>query len=86
MKFLKSFNFQKKPLLMSIFYYSIFKELPLEIIQSLKTELNHDVVLRSLELRYLLKGGDPSPRSRRDTLLRLNPNHRSYLRQLPPYG
>ena len=29
------------------------------------------------------KGGDPSPRSRRDTLLRLNPSHRSYLRRLP---
>ena len=32
------------------------------------------------------KGGDPSPRSRRDTLLRLNPNHQSYLRRLPPCG
>ena len=32
------------------------------------------------------KGGDPSPRSRRDTLLRLNPNHQPCLRRLPPCG
>ena len=32
------------------------------------------------------KGGDPSPRSRRDTLLRLHPNHLSHLRRLPPCG
>ena len=30
------------------------------------------------------KGGDPSPRSRRDTLLRLHPNHLSYLKWPPP--
>ena len=32
------------------------------------------------------KGGDPSSRSRKDTLLRLHPNHLSYLRRLPPCG
>ena len=32
------------------------------------------------------KGGDPPPRSRRGTLLRLNSNHRSYPRHSPPYG
>ena len=31
-----------------------------------------------------VKGGDPSPRSRRDTLLRLHPSHRSYLNWPPP--
>jgi len=31
-----------------------------------------------------LKGGDPAARSRTATLLRLRPNHRSYLRRLPP--
>ena len=30
------------------------------------------------------KGGDPSPRSRRDTLLRLHPSHLSYLGRPPP--
>ena len=30
------------------------------------------------------KGGDPSPPSGRDTLLRLKPSHRSYLRRPPP--
>ena len=30
------------------------------------------------------KGGDPSPPSIRDTLLRLKPSHRSYLRRPPP--
>ena len=29
------------------------------------------------------KGGDPYPRSRRDTLFRLYPNHPSHLRTLP---
>ena len=31
-----------------------------------------------------LKGGDPAARSRTATLLRLHPNHRPYLRRLPP--
>jgi len=31
-----------------------------------------------------LKGGDPAARSRTATLLRLHPNHRPYLRHLPP--
>ena len=34
----------------------------------------------------LLKGGDPAARSRTATLLRLHPNHRPYLRHLPPCG
>jgi len=33
-----------------------------------------------------LKGGDPAARSRTATLLRLHPNHRPYLRHLPPCG
>ena len=37
-----------------------------------------------LPLNYSLKGGDPSPRSRRDTLLRLHPPYESHLRNLPP--
>ncbi len=36
--------------------------------------------------RNLLKGGDPAARSRTATLLRLHPNHRPYLRHLPPCG
>ena len=37
-------------------------------------------------LCYPLKGGDPAARSRTATLLRLHPNHRPYLRRLPPCG
>ena len=33
-----------------------------------------------------LKGGDPAARSRTATLLRLHPNRRPHLRQLPPRG
>ena len=41
-------------------------------------------LIRNLFFYAPQKGVDPSPRSRRDTLLRLHPNHRSHLRQLPP--
>ena len=33
---------------------------------------------------YSLKGGDPAAPSDTATLLRLNPSHQFYLRQLPP--
>ncbi len=33
---------------------------------------------------FLQKGGDPAPRSRRATLLRLSASHQAYLRRLPP--
>ena len=61
-------------------HYPVFKEL-----------LLRDFVLSKLSKTFLAvsflspqKGGDPSPRSRRDTLLRLHPNHLSYLKWPPP--
>ena len=44
----------------------------------------HLILLEHLRVSYYFKGGDPATGSPTATLLRLHPNHRPYLRNLPP--
>ena len=64
-------------------HYQVFKELLWES-YSLKTKQNIQVASFFGFSISRYKGGDPSPSSRRDTLLRLYPNHLSYLKWPPP--
>ena len=74
-----SYTSQYKTTTLSSFQRTILRE------QSLKTKQNLINQLRPLKLNLSpQKGGDPSPPSGRDTLLRLKPSHRSYLRRPPP--
>ena len=74
----------------SLFFLSSNFSLYRFVIFSFQCSLPECSTLKTKQYRRVFlapqKGGDPSPRSRRDTLLRLHPNHRSHLRQLPPYG
>ena len=80
------YNFRYRP--SYVFCYSVFKDRLLFRLEDQSSKTEQEMFDNSLLILVLspLKGGDPSPRSRRDNLLRLNPSHRSYLRRLTPYG
>ena len=82
-RFIFCFSIQKDHVFISyVFCYLVFKERTASgLCFSHLPKLNRKYLFVLLSPQ---KGGDPSPRSRRDTLLRLNPSHRSYLRRLPP--